>query len=137
MKKLLLILTKNSTMKKLTFISFFLFYVSVFSYASFPVNEIDNIKITNKVEFQDESNNGTNWVVLSIIFIIVSFLFIGRNFGLVFLSSLLSLIFGILGLKKKKKKNVFAMIGFTLALLFFLFLLFLIIYIISNGPFIG
>ena len=122
-------------MKKLTFIYIFLFYVNVFSYASFPVNEIENIKITKKAESQDESDNGTNWGVLSIIFILVSFLFVGGNFELMFLSSLLSLIFGILGLKKKK--NLLAIIGFTLALLFFIFLLFVIIYFAANGPLIG
>ena len=122
-------------MKKLTFMYIFLFYVNVFSYASFPINEIENIEITKKAESQDESDNGTNWVVLSIILILVSFLFIGRNFELIFLSSLLSLIFGILGFKKKK--NVLAIIGFTLALLFFLFLLFVIIYFIANDPLIG
>ena len=124
-------------MKKLTFIYIFLFYVNVFSYASFPVNEIENIKITKKAESQDESDNGTNWGVLSIIFILVSFLFVGGNFELMFLSSLLSLIFGILGLKKKKNKNLLAIIGFTLALLFFIFLLFVIIYFVANGPLIG
>ncbi len=122
-------------MKKLTFMYIFLFYANVFSYASFPINEIENIEITKKAESQDESDNGTNWVVLSIILILVSFLFIGRNFELMFLSSLLSLIFGILGFKKKK--NVLAIIGFTLALLFFLFLLFVIIYFIANDPLTG
>lgn len=86
-------------------------------YASFPVKEVKQTEVVELIEYPNYGNSQPVWGILSFSLTLLS-LILFPNLLLTLIFSLLSIIFGAIGLNQKLKG--LAITGFVLGLLIFI-----------------
>ena len=117
-------------MKKIILLIITLAVFPNFSYASFPVNENEKVLISESIEAPAYSEEKKVWGNLSFYSSILSLLIL-PNLGSSLLLSILSIIFGIIGLTRKVNWKVIT--GLIIGLISAIIVISLSMMVISSG----